>query len=181
MSISTGSVEHECGDTHPEKGRKMNSKVITGIIAISIILAVLIGYVDIQRQEMILEEDCSTNGEQIYFTGVNERGEAIKFNGGPMWLSMHGGSCVSCHGIDGRGGLNVMMGTETPSDIRYKALTEGHEEGEHPPYTDELIRRAVREGLNPAGEVLDPTMPRWSISDEDLDDLIEYLKVLSSK
>jgi hypothetical protein len=73
-----------------------------------------------------------------------------------------------------------MMGTEIPGDIRYHHLTEEeHEEGEeHPPYTDELIKRAITEGLNPAGEPLDRTMPRWQMSEKDLDDLLEFLKTL---
>ncbi len=124
-----------------------------------------------------------SNGQQIYFTGRNERGERIPFEGGPMWLYMRGGSCAVCHGADGRGGAPVMMGTEIPGDIRYHQLIEEeHEEegeAEHPPYTDELIKRAITLGVNPAGEPLDRTMPRWRMSDQDLDDLLGFLKTLN--
>ncbi len=123
-----------------------------------------------------------TNGQRIYYTGTNRRGERISRSGGPMWLSMHDGGCVSCHGEDGRAGVPVMMGTKIPSDIRYHALTEEeHDEHggeEHPPYTDVTIKRAITDGLNPAGEPLDYTMPRWQMSEQDLDDLIAYLKTL---
>jgi cytochrome c oxidase subunit 2 len=127
-----------------------------------------------------------SNGETIYFTGRNDRGERIPFEGAPGWLYMHGGSCATCHGPDGRGGAPVMMGTEIPGDIRYSHLTEEeheeHEGGEeHPPYTDELIKRAIALGLDPAGEPLDSTMPRWRMSDGDLDDLIEFLKTLNGE
>jgi cytochrome c oxidase subunit 2 len=127
-------------------------------------------------------EDVS-NGQLIYFTGRNNRGERIPFEGGPMWLYNHGGGCATCHGADGRGGAPVMMGTEVPGDIRYHHLIEEeHEEGEeHPPYTDELIRRAITLGLNPAGEALDLTMPRWHMSDQDVEDLIEFLKMLEGE
>ena len=126
-------------------------------------------------------QEYASNGQTIYFTGRNEQGQRIPFEGAPTWLSMHGGGCASCHGADGQGGAPVMMGTEIPGDIRYSHLTEEeHEEGgEHPPYTDELIKRAITLGLNPAGEPLDPTMPRWRMSDQDLNDLIEYLKTLN--
>lgn len=125
-------------------------------------------------------EGYSSNGERIYFTGTSDSGRPITFQGGPMWLYMHGGSCASCHGADGRGGVPVMMGTAIPSDIRYEHLTEEeHEEGEvHPPYNDELIKRAITERLNPAGEPLDLTMPRWQMSEEDLNDLLDFLKTL---
>jgi hypothetical protein len=53
-----------------------------------------------------------------------------------------------------------MMGGVIPSDIRYEALTmEEHREGkatrEHPPYSDALIKRAITQGINPAGNSLD--------------------------
>lgn len=122
-------------------------------------------------------------GEQIYYTGIGSNGSPIVFYGGPMWLRMHGGGCASCHGVHGRGGVPVMMGTAIPTDIRYKALTgeekhahEGKEE-EHN-YTDALIKRAITQGLEANGEVMDWTMPRWLMSEADLNALIEYLKTL---
>jgi cytochrome c oxidase subunit 2 len=123
----------------------------------------------------------ASNGETIYFTGFNDRGERIPFTDGPHWLYRHGGGCAACHGPDGRGEAPVMMGTEIPSDIRYHHLIEEEEHGEgeeHPPYTDETIKRAITEGLDPAGEPLDLTMPRWQMSERDLDDLLEFLKTL---
>lgn len=124
-----------------------------------------------------------SNGQMIYFTGRNDRGQRIPFEGGPMWLYAHGGGCAACHGPDGRGGAPVMMVAEIPGDIRYSHLTEEeHEEGEeHPPYTDELIKRAITLGLNPAGEPLDLAMPRWRMSEGDLDDLILFLKTLNGE
>jgi len=75
-----------------------------------------------------------------------------------------------------------MMGTKTPSDIRYAYLTEEHDqehkEAVHPSYTDELIKRALIEGVDPAGRLLDRTMPRWQLSDKDFQDLLAYLKTL---
>lgn len=129
----------------------------------------------------------ASNGERIYSTGVSERTGPLRFQGGPIWLAMHGGGCVSCHGIRGRGGEPVMMGTAIPSDIRYAVLTEmeghaheteGEEEEAHPPYTDEVLKRAITRGLDPAGKPLDWTMPRWEMSEQDLNDLIAYLKRL---
>jgi len=125
----------------------------------------------------------SSNGERIYWTGINDRGEQIPFSGGPPWLYMHGGGCVECHGEDGRGGKPVMMVREIPEDIRYEALVSGEheEEGEKEhveQYTDELIIRAIREGLDPDGKPLDAGMPRWRLSDRDVRDVVEYLKTL---
>ncbi|WP_456475543.1 c-type cytochrome [Candidatus Pyrohabitans sp.] len=126
----------------------------------------------------------SSNGEMIYYTGIDERGEQIvPGSAGPMWLYTHGGSCVSCHGEDGRGGRAVMMCSEVPADIRYSALTEEMEHGgeEHEPYNESTVKRAITEGINPAGEELDPCMPRWKMSESDLNDLILFLKELDRR
>jgi mono/diheme cytochrome c family protein len=112
-----------------------------------------------------------SNGERIYLTASSASGQPITFSGGPMWRYRHDGSCVSCHGPDGRGGYPVMMGAEVPPDITYGALTK---EG----FTDETIKRAITQGLDEGGKSLAPTMPRWQMSDADLNDLIEYLKTL---
>ena len=48
-----------------------------------------------------------SNGKRIYFTATSERGTPITYNGGPVsGMMMMGGNlaCVSCHGIDARGG-----------------------------------------------------------------------------
>ncbi|MBI3945426.1 MAG: cytochrome c [Armatimonadetes bacterium] len=127
-----------------------------------------------------------SNGEQIYFTATSRSGEPITFRGGPAWMQMHGGSCANCHGPDGRGGIRVHMTDVVAPDIRYRTLTSaehdehGGDEG-HPPYTDALIQRAITEGLDPAGKPLDPAMPRWSMSQRDLDDVVAYLKTLDGE
>ncbi|MBI2844737.1 MAG: cytochrome c [Armatimonadetes bacterium] len=127
----------------------------------------------------------SSNGQRIYYTATSRSGEPIAFTGGPPWLYMHGGSCVDCHGPDGRGGYLVPMTSQMAPDIRYSTLTsERHEEGEemeHPPYTKALTRRAITRGLDPAGQPLDPAMPRWRMSEGDIDDLVDYLKTLDGR
>lgn len=134
----------------------------------------------------------ASNGEQIYYTGVSAKTGPIPTLGGPPWLRMGPVGCVACHGVHGRGGVPVMMGTAIPEDIRYEALTRperekkepgGETEGkgetmEHPPYTDALIKRAITQGIDPAGEALDWTMPRWQMGEADLSDVLAYLKTL---
>jgi len=93
-------------------------------------------------------------------------------------------ACADCHGADGRGGtVSMMMGSFEAPDVRYKVLTEprrGPEAGhaEHSPYDDATLRRAITEGVDPAGAALEFPMPRWQMSGEDLADLIAYLKTL---
>jgi cytochrome c oxidase subunit II len=129
-----------------------------------------------------------TNGERIYFTSVSESGRPITSDiQGMHRMRSSRIACVDCHGADGRGGVVTMMMErfEAP-DIRYSPLTseehgkedEGNGHDEHPPYTDETIKRAITEGIDPAGEQLDRLMPRWRMDERDLDDLVEFLKTL---
>ncbi|MCL6471209.1 MAG: cytochrome c [Firmicutes bacterium] len=120
-----------------------------------------------------------SNGEQIFFTGTSSR-DTITTTGGPFWFQMHGGGCATCHGPDGRGGRVVMMGTFEAPNITYKVLTgkaPGLEEG-HKPFTDNLIKRAITRGIDSEGNRLSLNMPRWHMSDQDLNDVINYLKTL---
>ncbi|HET8734810.1 MAG TPA: ABC transporter substrate-binding protein, partial [Anaeromyxobacteraceae bacterium] len=48
----------------------------------------------------------------------------------------------------------------------------------HPAFDERSLARAVREGRDPAGNPLDPIMPRYAISDADLASLLAYLKVV---
>jgi hypothetical protein len=121
----------------------------------------------------------SSVGEQIYYTGTSSSGPRIT-----VQMPMMGGrmACVDCHGENGEGGtLRMMMGTVEVPNIQYEHLTEvDHGEGadEHPPYNDETIKRAITEGFNPAGDRLDWPMPVWNMSDEQLNELIMFLKTL---
>jgi len=132
-----------------------------------------------------------SNGERIYFTATNEQGEFIPYEGGPAFGGMMMQprlACVSCHGADGRGGTHVMhMQVMDAPDIRYEALNS--EAGEHEnnkdgmehtqgEYVIDAFRQAVVEGKHPDGEALSADMPRWTMSDEDLAALLEYLKLL---
>lgn len=121
----------------------------------------------------------SSVGERIYLTGVGSEGQAIQRNAPGVSAGsgmMRGNGCGSCHGADGRGGtIRMMTGTaiETP-DITYDELIEDG-------FTDATIRRAIREGLDEASKPLEDAMPRWQMSDADVDETIAYLKQLSAQ
>jgi cytochrome c oxidase subunit 2 len=124
----------------------------------------------------------SSNGQRIYFTATSSSGQPIIPEGFNMM--MHRITCADCHGPDGKGGqVTMMMQSFNVPDITWPHLTEeeheaGGEHEEHPPYTEETVKIAITQGLEPSGEQLDNTMPRWRISDQDLNDLVGYLKTL---
>jgi mono/diheme cytochrome c family protein len=126
----------------------------------------------------------SSNGEQIFFSGVGHNGligRSATFGPGMMG----GTGCASCHGADGAGGQFVMMRrTYDAPDITYAALTAphtSHEGDSEPAWTESDIRAAIRDGIEPSGDTLDPIMPRWNMDDQDMADLIGYLKELSAQ
>ena len=127
------------------------------------------------------KDSFSSNGERVYYTGIESTGKRIGFEGGPMWLHMRGGSCINCHGTNGKGGVPVMMGTEIPEDLTN--LYAPHSQGDEKmvPYNDDLLKRAITKGTDANGESLGPTMPRWYMPEKDLNDLVIYIKTLQTE
>ncbi|WP_292486272.1 cytochrome c [Methanohalobium sp.] len=76
-------------------------------------------------------------------------------------------------------GVFCYIWDKIPPDITYSALTSD-EHDEHPVYTAETIKKAIKKGIDPSGSLLDSTMPRWHMSDKDVDDVVEYLKKLDN-
>jgi len=117
----------------------------------------------------------NSNGERIYFTATSSSGKPIYSQG---FMMMQGRiACVNCHGADGRGGnVNMMMTSFETPNITWPVLTGQHEN--HAPYTEATLKDAITRGLEPNGEQLEIYMPRWQMSDEDLNDLISFLRTL---
>lgn len=132
-------------------------------------------------------EKYASNGEQIYFTATDKSGQYISYTGGPGFGGMMMNSylsCASCHGTDGRGGTHFMhMQVMDAPPINYDALVEMMQEEEHDAslmdeYPLDRFREAVVDGKHPDGDKLNRDMPRWQMSDEDLADLLSFLKTL---
>ncbi len=155
-----------------------------GLVALAFLVA---GCVSFGRTLSLPGNAFRSNGEQIYFTGINQDGERIAYTGGPPFGGMMGRpvlTCASCHGPTAQGGRHTMhMTVMDAPDIRIAALAAEEEEeeghgGEGGGYTLEDFRRAVVEGKHPNGDPLDPNMPRWQLSERDLEDLYQYLSSL---
>lgn len=125
-----------------------------------------------------------SNGERIYFTGTSASGNPIYANGGGghmnMHVSMHGGGCATCHGAEREGGrIWPQFWIKAPALTAEALFASDHADdghGDHGNYDAESLRGAITEGVDPAGRRLDANMPRWSMSQADMDDLIAYLR-----
>lgn len=121
-------------------------------------------------------------GKRLFLVGESGSGgeiSAVMGAGGPE-TAVPGATlpCGSCHGRDGRGRPE---GGVAPSNITWDSLTKPYGSGAllgrtHPPYDEKSVKRAVTLGLDPAGNPLNPTMPRYRMSLGDIADLIAYLK-----
>ncbi len=124
-------------------------------------------------------------GKEIYLKTVSPSGREIKAYIGIASTEAPGSvfPCVNCHGRNGRGrpGSGIF-----PSNITYKELTKPYmvrqlDGRQRPAYTEETLARAITKGVDPAGNRLNPAMPLYSMSEEDLSALIAYLKHLGTE
>src|SRR2546426_121318 len=118
------------------------------------------------------------NGRRIFLQGTTSAG---RVGGNSHGMAGRGGAM--CPGPAGGGGL--MPAIRSP-DFTYPPLTvpRGHEPDlmtrRHPPFNRETIKAAIVAGIDPAGTPPHEEMPRWrGLSPADLEDLIDYLQVLS--
>ncbi len=127
-------------------------------------------------------DDQERRGRQIYFEGASPGGGEIKAYIGqpPVVLPGSAATCVSCHGADGLGRPEAGV---IPSDVTWDHLMKryghAHLRGRsHPAFTEASLKRAILTGVDPAGNRLDPSMPTYSMSAEDINDLVAYMKKL---
>jgi len=147
-----------------------------------LVTVLLIGHVFAQQSAPGQLTDQEKRGKFIYLRGISPAGKEITAFLGDATTEFPGATmlCANCHGFDGRGNPE---GGVVPSDITSDVLTKSygvtHPSGrKHPPYTAHALERAITKGVDPAGNKLPNTMPRYWMSREDLADLVAYLQRL---
>lgn len=121
------------------------------------------------------------SGKQIFQGGTSPSGgEILAVLSGGTELPAASLPCSSCHGEDGTGNPE---GGVSPSNLTWPALTRPYdvetERGrEHGPYDARSLRRAIATGIDPAGNELHLSMPRYQMSREDMDALVAYIRQL---
>jgi ABC-type branched-subunit amino acid transport system substrate-binding protein len=86
--------------------------------------------------------------------------------------------CSGCHGDDGAGRPE---GGVVPSDVSWSTLVSsyGHKHSygrSHPAFDKDSIAASIIQGIDPAGNELDMAMPRYAMSQDDMNALLAYLK-----
>ncbi|MHB8461112.1 MAG: c-type cytochrome [Vulcanimicrobiaceae bacterium] len=109
--------------------------------------------------------DALANGKAIFTTGRDSQGLQMTAQKPPLMPS-----CQACHGANGAGGVHLPGGAVS-ADLRYSALISGQKH----PYTIALLERAISTGIDDDGDALNPVMPRWNLSKQDLHDVAYYV------
>jgi len=126
-------------------------------------------------------------GKKMYMEGVLPSGEImtatiqedIKLTGEQV-------VCGACHRRSGMGsseGQDVVPAVT--GNILYQPLRLPTIKPPLPPeqraaYTDETLKRAIRDGIGVDGEAFSPLMPRYSLSDAELESMVAFLKTLNT-
>ncbi|ANI03877.1 cytochrome C [Pseudomonas putida SJTE-1] len=124
-------------------------------------------------------------GKRLYREGVSSSDAQLQARVGASGITVPASvlPCASCHGNDGRG--RAEGGVRPPSlDWQHLALGQGPREANgrrYPAYTDSSLARAIQQGIDPAGNRLDPAMPRFELTLADQRNLTAYLKRLAEE
>lgn len=124
-------------------------------------------------------------GKRLYMSGLRPDGSLMTgMAQGNIPLTGAQIICGSCHRTSAMGSIE---GTEVVPALRGGLLFEPLRLPTskppqapilRPAYDAESLKRAIRSGINAAGETMSLAMPRYPLSDEEVDMLIAYLKSL---
>lgn len=141
-------------------------------------------------------------GKLIYLKGVSANNQPIEaMTNQDVKVSGPEFACVKCHRLSGMGsseGGKYVLPVTGPILFAHRELnrnrifsklfheirtpdfvTRMRQPRMRPAYTDESLARAIRSGIDPAGYTFDPIMPRYYLTDQDMANLVAYLKTLS--
>ena len=163
--------------------RQIQSRMLPPVLRARRVMAMGLLLTGICSHAIELSEQ-ELRGKQIYLQGESRSGAPITVlvsrGGTPIAASLL--PCSGCHGEDGKGRPE---GGVKPSDITWKTLTASyghdHEYGRsHPAFDEMSLARAVILGRDPADNELDTAMPRYTMSEPDMKDLVAYIKKIET-
>lgn len=124
-------------------------------------------------------------GKRLYREGVSSSDAQVmaRVGASDMLVPASVLPCAGCHGNDGRGRAE---GSVRPPSLDWQRLALGQGDRQangrsYPAYAEGSLARAVQQGLDPAGNRLDPAMPRFVLSMADQRNLTAYLKRLGEE
>lgn len=124
--------------------------------------------------------EAQKRGKRIYMEGRGQGRISVFLSGAGIRAPGKGFPCINCHLAGGGGQLE---GGVQSADISWFNLTKEYggkrpSGRAHPAYTEESVVAAITKGIDPGGNALDAAHPRFTMSGEDLGDLVAYLKAM---
>jgi ABC-type branched-subunit amino acid transport system substrate-binding protein len=131
------------------------------------------------RRELTPQEK---RGKAFYLRGESASGQEITALMGEIDVPAATLTCAGCHGIKGQG---ITEGGVTAGPLTWSFLTKpyGHADAggrKHGAFSETSFVRMLTAGLDPAGNKLAVAMPTYRMSQEDMTNLIAYLKVIET-
>lgn len=124
----------------------------------------------------------ATNGARIYYTAKSESGDPILSSAafgdatGPPAKA-----CADCHGADGGGGaIPTDSGYVRTPPIAFARLASPVSYRGGRGFDEATLALTLRTGIRVDGYLLSPLMPRWQMSNSDMNDLIAHLKTFDA-
>lgn len=141
------------------------------------VLALLLPGQEASDDKMSLSEK---RGRLIYQKGESEGGKIkLLLSNSDLEMPATSFPCGYCHGGNGEG---TSEGGLEPPPVRWQDLMSEAQStfsgSDRPPYTIESLEAAILHGKDPSGRPLHPGMPRYRMSDRQLDDLLAYLRII---
>ena len=127
------------------------------------------------RRELSSEEK---RGKAFYLRGESSSGQEITAMMGEIDVPATTLTCAGCHGARGEGKTE---GGVTAGNMTWSYLTKpyGHADDggrKHPAFSEASFVRMLSAGIDPAGNKLSVAMPTYRMPQQDMADLIAYLK-----
>jgi ABC-type branched-subunit amino acid transport system substrate-binding protein len=128
-----------------------------------------------QRRDLTVQEK---RGKAFYLRGESASGQEITALMGEVDVPASTLTCAGCHGNRGQG---ITEGGVTAGSLTWAFLTKpyGHSDDggrKHPSFTESSFARLMTAGLDPAGNKLAVAMPVYRMQQDDMTNLIAYLK-----
>lgn len=143
-------------------------------------------------------------GRRLYETGIDRKGNPITgIDHNDISYEGEQAACLRCHRRSGFGGSEggyyvppipkdfLYESSRSDRNDRFRAAFLEAQSVQHwvrvrmprarPAYTDETLAAAIREGYSPGGQKFDALMPRYTLDDQDMANLIAHLKTLSAQ
>lgn len=131
-------------------------------------------------------------GRRIYTEGVLPSGQMVQGSRqDSVQLEGQAAACEACHRRSGMGSLegNIVIPPITGNFLfsevekRPVALVDPREPRNitrpHEPYTESSFAKVLREGVSISGKTLNPLMPKYALSDQEIKAVMAYLRQLS--